>query len=88
MQQPFQACLAHRQGQGAQVVAVHREDVEGVELDLVIEFARMKRIEIGDAVNAENDRLAIDDELLVLVFQRGLDDPMVTLRPVVAAARD
>jgi hypothetical protein len=45
----------------------------------MIEVAGMESVEIRDAVNAEDDRFAIDDELLVPVFQ---------LRPVVAAARD
>jgi hypothetical protein len=31
-------------------------------------------VEIGDAVNAENDRLSVDHELLMPVLQRGLDD--------------
>jgi hypothetical protein len=64
------------------------EDIKSVKLDLMIEFARMERIEIGDAINAEKDGLAIDDELLVSIFQRRLDDPGIALRPVVAAARD
>jgi hypothetical protein len=71
-------CASTRAG-GAQVVAVHREDVDGVKLNLVIEFAGMERVEIGDAVNAKNDRLTIEDELLVSVLQRGLDDLGITL---------
>ena len=39
-------------------------------------FARMERFEIGYAIDAEDDGLAIDDELLVAVFQGGLDDPV------------
>jgi hypothetical protein len=88
MQQLCEARLAQRQGKGAQVVAFHREHVEGVKLDLVVEFAGMERVEIGDSVDAENDGLAVDDELLCPVLQRGLDDPGITLRPIVAAARD
>jgi Uncharacterized protein conserved in bacteria (DUF2213) len=44
--------------------------------------------EIGDPVNAQNYGLAIEDELLMSVRQRGLDDPGITLRPIVATARD
>jgi hypothetical protein len=33
-------------GRGAQVVAVHREDVEGVKLDLMIEFTGMLKSEM------------------------------------------
>jgi hypothetical protein len=34
----------------------------------MIKFARMERIEIGDAINAENYTLAIEDELLMSVL--------------------
>jgi hypothetical protein len=80
--------LAHRQGQGPQVVAAERQNVEGVELYLVIVLARMQRVEIGDAVDGKDDGLAIDDELLVSVLQRRLDDPRIALSPIVSAARD
>jgi hypothetical protein len=48
----------------------------------------MKRIEIRDAVDAQDDSLAIDDELLLPVLQRRFDDPGIALRPVIAAAGD
>jgi len=48
----------------------------------------MERVEIRNAVNAENDGLAIDDELLVAVLASGVDNPGKALAPVVAAARD
>jgi hypothetical protein len=38
------------------------EDVERAELDLFIVLARMQRVEIGDAVDAEDDGLAIEHE--------------------------
>jgi hypothetical protein len=34
----------------------------------MIEFARMERVEIRDAVNAEDDGLAVDDKLLLPVL--------------------
>jgi len=80
--------LAHRQGQGAQVIAVECQNVECIKLHLVIVLARVQRVEIGDAVDAEHDRFAVDDELLVSVLQRGLDDPGIALAPVITAARD
>jgi hypothetical protein len=55
---------------------VERQNVEGVELHLVIVLARMQRVEVGYTVDTEDDSLAIDDELLVAVFQGGLDDPV------------
>jgi hypothetical protein len=50
------------QGQLPQIVALQRQDVEGLELDFVIMPARVQPVEIGDAVNAEQHRLAIDDK--------------------------
>ena len=41
-------------------------------------LARVQRVEIGDAIDAEDHRLAVDNELLVSVLQRGLDDPGIT----------
>jgi hypothetical protein len=54
----------------------------------MIEFAGMGSVEIGRAVNAEDDGFAIEDELLMSLLQHGLDDPRITLRPIVAAAGD
>ena len=48
----------------------------------------MKRVEIGNAVDAENDGLAIDYKMLLPVLQRGLDNPRIALGPVVAVAGD
>jgi hypothetical protein len=39
-----------------------REDVEGIELPFVIVLARVPGTEMGNAVHAEDDGLAIDDE--------------------------
>ena len=61
-QQPRQVGLAHRQRQLAQILAVADQHVEGVELDLVIVLARVQAVEIGAAVDAEQHRLAVDDE--------------------------
>jgi len=47
----------------------------------------MQCVEIRDAIDAEYDGLTIEDELLVPVLQRGLDDPWIPFRPVVTAAR-
>jgi hypothetical protein len=46
----------------AQVLASESLDVEGIELDFVIMPARVQPVEIGDAVDAEQHRLAIDDK--------------------------
>jgi hypothetical protein len=47
------------QRQLAQVVVALDEDVEGAEPDLLVVFARMQRIEVGDAVDAEDDGLTV-----------------------------
>ena len=64
-------------GELPQIVVALDEDVEGAEPDLLVVFARMQRIEVGDAVDAQHHRLAIDDEPLLPVLERGLDDPRI-----------
>jgi len=49
-------------------------------------FAGVEGIEIGIAVNAQDDRLAIVDEMLLSVLQSGFNDPGETLCPIVSAA--
>jgi hypothetical protein len=61
-QEPREIDLAKVQRQLSQIVALDRQDVEGVELHLIIMPARMQAVEIRYAVDAEQDRLAIDDE--------------------------
>ena len=75
------------QRQRAQIVAAEREDIEGVELHLVIVLAGVQRVEVGDAVDAEDHGLAVDDEMLLAVLERGLGDPGIAARPVGAVAR-
>jgi hypothetical protein len=57
-------------GKRPQIVAIEGKNVEGIELHLVIVPAGMQRVEIGDAVDSEHGRFAIDDELLVSVLPR------------------
>jgi len=60
--------LAHRQRKTAQIVAVHRQHIEGAELHLFTVLAGMQRVEIGDAVYAKDDRLTVDHKLLLPVL--------------------
>ena len=53
-------------------LAIAHQDVEGVELDLGIVSARVQGIEIGPAINAEQNGFAIEAEGGVAVTQRGL----------------
>ena len=50
--------------------------------------ARLQSVEIGVSIDAQDDSLAIDDELLLAVLQSGFNDPGETLCPIVSAARD
>jgi hypothetical protein len=45
-------------------------------------------VKIGDAVDAEKDRLAIDDEGRGAVLQRRLNDQRIARGPIVAVARE
>jgi len=50
------------QRQWAEIVARAHQDVERVELDLVIMLSAMQAVEVGDPVDAEQHRFAIQDE--------------------------
>jgi len=60
--------------------------VKGAELHLFIVLAGMQRIEIGIAIDAQDDRLAINDEMLLAILQGGFNDPRKALCPIVPAA--
>jgi hypothetical protein len=49
-------------------------------------LARVKRVEVGIAVNAQDDGLTIDDEMLLSVLQGSFSDPGLALGPVISAA--
>jgi len=49
--------------------------------------AGMQRVEIGDAIDAEHDGLAVDDEAGLPHLARRLHDPRITVGKVVAAPR-
>jgi hypothetical protein len=76
--------LLKRDRQIAQVVAIKCQDVEGIQLHLGIQLARVQRIEVRIAVHTENDGFAIDDELFLPVPQSGFGYPRVSLGPVMA----
>jgi hypothetical protein len=67
--------------QAAAEAAEISEHVEGVELHFLVVSARVQGVEIGDAIDPEQHRLAIDHELLISVLQRGLDDPREAAGP-------
>ena len=67
-QEPSKIGLAHRKRKPTQIIAVHREHIEGAELDFFVVPAGMQRVEIGDAVYAKDDRLTVDHKLLLPVL--------------------
>jgi hypothetical protein len=77
---------AHGERQFPQVLAIERENVERIELNLVIMPARMQAVEIRDAVHAQQHRLAIDHKRTGEVAQRGFDDSGIPIAPIVAVA--
>ena len=46
----------------------------------------MQCAEVGDAIDTEHDSLAVNDELLMPVLKRRLDDPGIAIGPVVRAS--
>ena len=70
------------------VVNVERQDVEGVELDLIVMLPGMQRVEVGDTIDAEHDGFAVDDEAGLADLAGRLDDPRITVGKVVVAACD
>ena len=52
--------LAQAQGEGAQILTIERQDVEGIRLDFVIVLTRVQDIEIENTVNPKDDSFAID----------------------------
>lgn len=68
------------------VIAIPGEHIEGIELDLIVLPTGMQSIEIGTAINSEDDGLAVNDEILLPVAEGGLDDPRITAGPVITVA--
>ena len=67
-EQSRKICLAHRERKLAQIVAIQCEEIKAAELHLFVVPTRVQRIEIGNAVDAQDDSFAIDDELLLPVL--------------------
>src|SRR6266849_1994382 len=85
-QQPRQVVLAEMQRQFPQILAIQSQDIEGVEHYFVVMLPRVQSVEIGDAVNAEQNRLAIEDERGLPVSQCRLNDQRIAGGPIVAVA--
>jgi hypothetical protein len=66
--------------------------VEPTDIELIRKIATAggasAGVEVGNAVDAEDHRLTVNDELAMPVLQRGLDDPRMTTGPVVTAAAE
>ena len=72
--------LPQAQGQVTQVVAIHGQHVEGIELHLFVMLPRIQGVKVGHAVDAEHHRLAVDHELAGPVPESGLHDPVSQAR--------
>jgi hypothetical protein len=57
-------------------------------MDFMIVLVRVKCVEIRDAIGAENDRFAVEDEVLLAALRAASKDPWITAGPIVASARD
>jgi hypothetical protein len=51
-QQPREIGLTKVQRQASQIIALERQNIEGIELDLVVMLPRVQPVEIGDAVDS------------------------------------
>jgi hypothetical protein len=48
----------------------------------------MQRVEVRDAIDAQDHRLAVEHETLLADHAGGFDDPGIAARPVKAVARE
>jgi hypothetical protein len=60
------------------------QNIEGTVLDFVVVLARVQRVEISDAVDAEYHGLTFENELPLTNLVSGLNNPRITICPVVA----
>src|SRR5581483_6156927 len=87
-EQALEVHLAHAKRQLPEIVAILDEHVECAELDLVIVLAAVERIEICDAIDAQDHGLAIEHEPALADLTSRFHDPRIPAGPVVAAAGD
>jgi hypothetical protein len=80
--------LALEQRLVAKIIATDGNQIEGVKLCLVVVTARMKRVEVGIALQVGDARLAVDDKLRGSQLARHLDDLWKAPRPIEAALGD
>jgi hypothetical protein len=86
-QQPFEVGLAQVKRQLAQIVATFDENIESAELNFVVVLAAVQCIEVRDASTPKYG-LAVEHEPLMADLAGRLDDPRVSLGPIVTATRD
>jgi len=87
-QQAGKIVLPQVQRKFSQIIAVQSENIEGVELDLVIVLPAVEPIEVGDLVNAKENSLAIEDELLGSDPVRSLNDQGIAVGPVITVTSE
>jgi hypothetical protein len=74
-----QVGLAQVQRQPPQIFAAECQAVEGVQLHLVIVLPGDQGVEVGHAIDAQHNGLAIDHELLLTDLAGCLDDPGIAI---------
>jgi hypothetical protein len=69
-----------------QVVAIQRKHVEGAELNLLVVLARMQGVEIGDAIDTQDNSLAVNGKVLVAVLSQFRPRTWASRRPSLPAS--
>jgi hypothetical protein len=69
-----------------QIVPAFHQDVEGAELHLLVMLAGMQRVEVCDAIDAQDHRLAVEDEARLPDLTSGFHNPGIAARPIIAVA--
>jgi hypothetical protein len=77
-EQSGQIGLSRRERQLPQIFTIQGEDIEGIEPHFVVMLAGVQGVEIDDSIDAEYDRFAINDELLVTVLECRVHDPRIS----------
>src|ERR1700747_3692776 len=87
-QQPFKTSLTQMQRQLPQIITTFNEESKAQSCTSSSCLPECSALKSEDAVHAQDDGLTVNDEPLLPVLQRRLDDPRIAPSPVIAAASD
>src|SRR5579859_7398276 len=68
------------------MIAVVLQQIKSAERDLLVVLLRVQQVEVGQAVRAADDALAVEQDRADLELANRLDDPREALRPVSTTA--